>query len=52
MYVNSGDPDQTSRSVAADLGLHSLPMSHKMDDRLIWVDRQNMDCQEMDAVYC
>ena len=23
---------------ASDLGLHSLPMSHKKDARLIWVD--------------
>ena len=24
-------------SAASDLGLHGLPMSHKKDDRLIWV---------------
>ena len=31
-YVsNSGDPDQTPRSVASDLGLHGLPMFHKKD---------------------
>ena len=36
-YVSkSGDPDQTPRSVACDLGLHGLPMSHKKDARLIW----------------
>ena len=27
IYANSADPDQTPRSVAADLGLHCLPMS-------------------------
>ena len=36
--ANSGDPDQTPRSVASDLGLHRLPMSHKKDARLIWVN--------------
>ena len=37
--ANSGDPDQTSRFSASDLGLHCLPMSHKKDARLtcIWV---------------
>ena len=25
--ANSGDPDQTSRSVASDLGLHCLPIT-------------------------
>ena len=32
---NSGDPDQTPHSVAPDLGLHFLPMSHKKDARHI-----------------
>ena len=27
--VNKGDPDQTLRSVASDLGLHCLPLSQK-----------------------
>ena len=27
MLANSEDPDQTSRSVASDMGLHCLPMS-------------------------
>ena len=31
MKANSGDPDQTPHSVASDLGLHYLPMSHKKD---------------------
>ena len=29
MQANSGDPDQMLYSVAADLGLHYLPMSQK-----------------------
>ena len=37
MQANSGDHDQTPHSVASDLGLHSLPMSHKKDARHIWV---------------
>ena len=39
MQANSGDPDQTPRSGASDLGLHYLPtcMSHKMDARHNWV---------------
>ena len=30
-------PDQTPRTVASDLGLHCLPLSHENDARLIWV---------------
>ena len=37
LQANSGDPDQTPRSVASGLGLHLLPSSHKKDARLIWV---------------
>ena len=33
--ANSGDPDQTLHSVASDLGLHCLPMSHQKDTRLL-----------------
>ena len=33
-----GGPDQTSLFAAADLGLHFLPMSHKKDVSLIWVN--------------
>ena len=31
MLANSADLDQTPRTVASDLGLHCLPMSHKKD---------------------
>ena len=41
MLANSGDPDQTPHSVASDLGLHYLPMSHKKDARHIWVKMQS-----------
>ena len=37
MQANSGDPDQTPHSVASDLGLRYLPMSHIKDARHIWV---------------
>ena len=37
MQANSEDPDQMPHSVASDLGLHCLPMSHKKDARHIWV---------------
>ena len=37
MRANSGNPDQMPHSVAIDLGLHYLPMSHKKDARHIWV---------------
>ena len=36
-FCNSGDPDQMPHTVASDLGMHCLPMSHKKDARLIWV---------------
>ena len=40
MQANSGDPDQTPHSVASDLGLHYLPMSHIKDTRHICVKMQ------------
>ena len=40
MQANSGDPDQTQHTVASDLGLPFLPMSHKKDARHIWVKMQ------------
>ena len=40
MQANSGDPDQTPHSVASDLGLGYLPMSHIKDARHIpvWIE--------------
>ena len=38
MLANSGDPDQTPRYVASDLGLHCLPMSNEKDAMLVWVN--------------
>ena len=36
--ANHVDPDQTSWSVASDLGLHSLPVSLLWDTRIKWVN--------------
>ena len=41
MQANSGESDQTPHSVASDLGLHYLPMSHKKDARHIRVKKCN-----------
>ena len=38
---NSGDPDQTTRSVVSDLDLLYVPMSHKKDARHTWVKKCN-----------
>ena len=40
MLTNSGDHDQMPHSVASDLGLHYLPLSHKKDARHICVKMQ------------
>ena len=37
LFANSGCPDQTPRSAAADLGLHCLPVTHLQVSRLQWV---------------
>ena len=37
VFANSGDPDQTSRSAASDLGLHCLPVTLSGVSRLQWV---------------
>ena len=40
MQANSGDPNQTPHSVASNMSLHCLPVSHKKDARHIWVKMQ------------
>ena len=37
LFANSGDPDQTPRSMASDLGLHCLPITLKVVYRLQWI---------------
>ena len=38
MWANSEDPDQMPHSAASDQILRCLPMPHKKDARLIWVE--------------
>ena len=40
LFVNSGDPDQTPRSAASDLGLHCLPITLLGVSRLQCVNLQ------------
>ena len=37
LFANSGDPDQTPRSAASDLGLHCLPITLLAVSRLQWI---------------
>ena len=37
LFANSGDPDQTPRSAASDLGLHCSPITLLQVSRLQWV---------------
>ena len=46
MHAKSEYPDQMPRSAASDLGMHCLPMFHKKDAWLIWVDVQTNDLIE------
>ena len=38
LFANSGDPDQTPRSAASDLGLPCLPVTLLRVSRLQWVN--------------
>ena len=56
MQANSGNPDQKLLSVASDLGLHYLPMSHKKDARHTWVKMQtyclsHKSCRNLGSIY-
>ena len=39
LFANSGDPDQTPRFAASDLGLHCLPFTLLGVSRLQWAKR-------------
>ena len=41
LFANSGDPDQTPRSAASDLGLHCLPLTRLGVFSLQWVNVYN-----------
>ena len=38
LFANSGDPDQTPRSAASDLGLHCLPDNLLGVSSLQWIN--------------
>ena len=38
IFANSGDPDQTPRSAASDLGLYCLPITLLGVARLQWIN--------------
>ena len=38
LFANRGDPDQTPRSAASDLGLHYLPITLLVVSRLQWIE--------------
>ena len=40
LFANSGDPDQTPRAAASDLGLHCLPITRSRVSRLQWVNER------------
>ena len=46
VFANSGDPDQTPRSVASDLGLHCLPITILGVSRLQWVKFFTFGCAQ------
>ena len=49
-YANSGNPDQTRRSAASDLGLHCLSITLLRVSRLQWVsDSIKMQIPSVDA---
>ena len=49
LFANSGDPDQTLRCVASDLGLHCLPITLLRVSRLQWVKKQL--CKKQNLLY-
>ena len=51
IVANSGDPDQTPRSVASDLGLHCLPIIILGVSSLQWVKQFSHACISLPFVY-
>ena len=51
LFANSGDPDQTLRSVASDLGLHCLPITLLRVSRLQWVNHNYSCCVNFETYY-
>ena len=54
LFANSGDPDQTPRSAASDLGLHCLPIIFLRVSRLQWVNdhKHAREPQYLEQVGC
>ena len=53
MSANRIAPDGTPRFAASHLGLFYLPMSHKKDARLIWVNiKSEKDSKESFCLSC
>ena len=52
LQANSDYSDQTPRSVASGLGLHGLPMSRKMNARLLWVNPLYYFCFVVTSALC
>ena len=46
-WVKGGEPDQMPYFVASDLVFHCLPMSHKKDTRLIWVNEAQVEISKL-----
>ena len=51
LFANRGDPDQTPRSVASDLGLHYLPVTSVGVSSLQWINYTNWVINKILAVY-
>ena len=52
LLAKSGDPDQMPHSVAADLGLHCLPITLLGVSRLQWVKKQMYKKQNLGKRNC
>ena len=49
LFANSGDPDQTPRSAASDLGLHCLQITLFEVSRLQWVKTEESVTENCNA---
>ena len=47
LFANRGDPDQTPRSAASDLGLHCLSITFSRVSRLQWVNQRNKEANDV-----
>ena len=47
LFANSGDPGQMPHSVASDLDLHGLPITHIGVSRLQWIKYKKLSSKYM-----